>query len=93
MSYSTRLTLLSLSLFSLFSCGTKTPYIQPNTETISETVYASGFVKSVGQYQVFGKANGILEKIWVAKGDLVKKGQVLFSISNDVSALTRAMLN
>ena len=89
MTYATRLFLGSLSLFFLFSCGSKTQFIQPITETISESVYASGFVKSAGQYQVFAKANGILEKSWVAKGDLVKKGQILFSISNDVSALTR----
>lgn len=89
MSYTTRLFLVSLSLYLFTSCGSKTQFIQPKTETISETVYASGYVKSAGQYQVFSKATGILEKIWVAKGDMVKKGQSLFSISNDVSVLNR----
>jgi len=71
----------------LISCGSKQEFVQPTVEKITETIYASGYVKSKDQYQVFSKANGILVKTWIQKGEQVKKGQVLFTISNEVSKL------
>lgn len=71
----------------LISCGSTGEFISPVSEKITESVYASGFVKSKDQYQVFSKANGILKKLLVKKGDLVHKGQVMFVLSNDVSKL------
>lgn len=76
-----------LSIFFLISCEKKQEYTQPTVEKITESVYASGSVKSLGQYQVFSKSSGILQKLWLSEGDFVRKGQVLFSLSNDVSQL------
>ena len=83
----------ALSVFSLFmlaSCGQKQEYTQPVIEKITESVYASGYLKSNEQYQVFAKVNGLLQKIWVKKGDVVKKGQLIFTLSNEVSKLNAA---
>jgi len=74
----------------LASCGQKQEYTQPVIEKITELVYASGYLKSNEQYQVFAKVNGLLQKIWVKKGDVVKKGQLIFTLSNEVSKLNVA---
>jgi HlyD family secretion protein len=71
-----------------FSCKSKVESTLPTRENITESVYASGFVKSNNQYQVFAKSSGVIEKIWVKEGDIVKRGQVLFSLSNQVSKLS-----
>jgi HlyD family secretion protein len=85
-----RYTLSVFSLFMLASCGQKQEYTQPVIEKITESVYASGYLKSNEQYQVFAKVNGLLQKIWVKKGDVVKKGQLIFTLSNEVSKLNAA---
>lgn len=79
--------LLIIFIFLFFSCGSRQEFTQPVTEKITESVYASGYVKSKDQYQVFAKANGLLQKVLVKKGDNVKKGQILFTLSNEVSRL------
>ena len=70
-----------------FACKTKTENTRPTVEKITESVYASGVVKSKNQYQVFSTVNGIIQKIWVKEGDLVKKGDPLFTIENEISKL------
>nr|MBP6314211.1 efflux RND transporter periplasmic adaptor subunit [Chitinophagaceae bacterium] len=76
-----------LSVMALVSCKEKFESCSPSTASITESVYASGIIKSTNQYQVFSKANGIIASIPVKKGDPVKKGQVLFYISNENSLL------
>jgi HlyD family secretion protein len=50
---------------------------------ISESVYASGVIKSRNQYQAFATVNGIIEKLFVSEGDTVKAGMPLLSIANE----------
>lgn len=76
-----------LFLLVLSSCKSKFESTHPTLESITESVYASGIVKSSNQYQVFAKANGIIKTISVKKGDMVHKGQVLFIIANENSVL------
>ena len=78
-----------LLLFILLSCGKKTETTRPQFQNITESVYASGVVKSKDQYQVFATINGILQKRFVQEGDTVKKGTPLFSIPNETSKLMR----
>ncbi|GBL35940.1 UPF0194 membrane protein in asrC 5'region [Filimonas sp.] len=82
-----RYILSPILLLLLFACGEKQEFTMPVTEKITESVYASGYLKSSAQYQVFSKSNGILQKVWAEQGDRVKKGQILFTLSNDVSRL------
>ncbi|MFN8416532.1 MAG: efflux RND transporter periplasmic adaptor subunit [Cytophagaceae bacterium] len=73
-----------LCLFPLMvACGKKSKSIQPTYSEIIESVYASGEVKSKEQYDVYSKTNGLIEKILVTKGQLVKKGDVLIQLENN----------
>lgn len=54
----------------------------PETKNITESVYATGFIKAKNQYEVFGQTTGVIEKIFVQEGSHVKKGAPLFQIDN-----------
>ncbi|MBL7825421.1 MAG: efflux RND transporter periplasmic adaptor subunit [Saprospiraceae bacterium] len=69
------------------ACKKKTESVRPSIEKITESVYASGIIKSKNQYQVFSTVNGLVQKIWVKEGDLVKAGDPLFTIENESSRL------
>ncbi|MGB3079640.1 MAG: efflux RND transporter periplasmic adaptor subunit [Saprospiraceae bacterium] len=84
-----RYCLFLLSLFVLYSCKSKVETISPKRESITESVYASGILKSKNQYQVFATINGLLQKVFVSEGDTVKKGAPLFAILNETSKLNR----
>ena len=81
--------ILLFSLLLFISCKKKVETTHPQIENITESVYASGIVKSKNQYQVFATINGIIQKIYVEEGDTVKKGTLLFSILNEASKLVR----
>lgn len=71
------------------SCSGKRETISPQVQDITESVYASGVVKSKRQYQVFSTVNGIVKEILVEEGDTVKVGQPLFRIFNRTSELNQ----
>ena len=81
--------ILGLSLLVLGGCKETVESISPKKENITESVYASGTLKSKNQYQVFSTVNGLLARVWVDEGDTVKKGSPLFTILNETSKLTR----
>lgn len=58
-------------------------------EPISESIYASGIVKSKNQYQAFVTVNGNIAHVFVAEGDTVKKGTPILSISNEAQRLNK----
>lgn len=74
-------------LLALSACNTPMENTHPITENISESVYASGIVKSRDQYQAFAKITGIIQKIWVTEGDSVKKGDPIALLSNETQKL------
>jgi len=81
--------LMALILFfAVFSCSEKEKYIQPIEESITESVYASGIVKSKNQYQVFASVNGIVENMLVSEGDTVKINDAIVKIVNETSKLS-----
>ena len=82
------LTYISASLI-LFACGKKPESTLPTIETITESVYASGSVESIDQYQVFASVNGIISSVNVAEGDVVDAKTKLFSIFNESSRINR----
>ncbi len=73
----------------LFSCGNKQEKTKPTVESITESVYASGIIKSKNQYQVFASANGLLMQSLVSEGSIVKKGDLLFIIQNNAAQLNK----
>jgi HlyD family secretion protein len=81
--------LFSLGLFSMvLGCTRKQEYITPTSGNITESVYASGIIKSKNQYQVYATVNGLVQKILVKEGEVVKKGAPLLIIQSETSRLT-----
>jgi HlyD family secretion protein len=72
----------------LFSCKKKIERTSPVEEKITESVYASGIVKSDNQYQVFSLVNGLVKEILVSEGDTVKKGDPIIRVSDVTARLT-----
>lgn len=81
--------LLFISALFLFSCGKKTETIKPRVAPITESIYASGLVKSQNQYQAFATVNGIIQDILLNEGDTVKKGTPILTIVNDAQRLSK----
>ena len=69
------------------ACGKRSEKITPALEKISESVYASGIIKSKNQYQVFSTVGGLIQKILVTEGDVVNKGDALFIVQHETSKL------
>lgn len=84
-----KIQLAGACLLFLISCGKKKQTYQALVGPITESVYASGTIISDGQYQVFPKSSGILEKIHFQEGDTVNSKNILFTISNDASKLSK----
>jgi multidrug resistance efflux pump len=80
---------LPVLLLLLVACRKDVEKTSPTLGTITESVYASGLLKSRNQYQVFASVNGLIHSIPVHEGDTVTKGQPIFIIKNDISALSR----
>ncbi len=77
-----------LAIF-LYGCKSKVEKIKPTIESISESIYASGTVKSKNQYQAFAPVNGIVENVFVSEGDTIKKGESILSVSNEAQRLSK----
>lgn len=73
--------------FLILSCKEDVKSIKPTKGPITESVYASGFIKSKNQYKVISAVSGIVSDIFVNEGDIVKKGQPLFKIKNSTIGL------
>lgn len=71
------------------ACNGKPDKIKPVLSAISESVYASGSVKSWQQYQAFATVNGVIQDIYLKEGDTVKIGTPILSIANEVEQLNR----
>lgn len=79
--------LLILTLVLLLSCKKKQESIVVKTNSITESVYASGKIKAVDQYYMYSTVNGVLLNVPVNIGDEVKQGQTIFEIDNTTSKL------
>nr|WP_298934610.1 HlyD family efflux transporter periplasmic adaptor subunit [uncultured Dyadobacter sp.] len=86
--------LVVLCVWMIVGCKQRQKPIRPTQGAITESVYASGILKSKGQYQAFAVVSGIIDSVYVAEGQLVSKGQKLLTITNDQQRLTseRALL-
>ncbi len=78
--------ILLLSTF-FFSCKSKQEKTNPAKENITESVYASGIIKSGNQYQVYSPVNGLLLRQLVAEGDTVRAGEPILIVSNETAQL------
>lgn len=74
-------------LFFLLTCKNKKEHIKPIVSAITESVYATGVLKSDGQYQAFSNVNGSIKDIYVKEGQSVQIGTPLLTITNDLQLL------
>ncbi len=72
-----------------FACKDKVEKTKPTVESVSESIYASGIIKSKNQYQAFSTVSGIINEILVSAGDPVKKGTPLLTISNEAQRINK----
>lgn len=77
----------SFILIAFLSCKKEKESIQVTSSDITESVYASGKVKAIDQYNVYSTVNGVLQNIIVNVGDNITKGQTLLEIDNLTSEL------
>ncbi|MGE0637615.1 MAG: efflux RND transporter periplasmic adaptor subunit [Bacteroidia bacterium] len=83
--------LLLFIAFSVFSCKNKQETVKPERSSITESVYASGVIKSKNQYQVFPSVNGIIDTVLVSEGDSVKAGTPIIIISGKIQKLNKEL--
>lgn len=81
------LLLITFTVTTLLSCGPKQEKIRPSSITITESVYASGIVKSRNQYQVYSPVNGLIQQIFVSEGDTVKKDDPILRVTSETARL------
>jgi len=75
--------LVLVSLFLSFTgCSKKRESIKPHYENMVEAVYASATILPEEYYKVNASISGYLEEVYIREGDFVKKGDLLFVISN-----------
>jgi len=82
-----KFTILVFAALIFSDCQKPSEKVHASVEKITESVYASGVIKSKNQYQVFSTVGGLIQKIWVKEGDLVKKGDPLFTVQNETTRL------
>ena len=70
------------------ACGKKEETILPTEGPITESIYASGILKSQDQYQAFVTVNGIIEHILVKEGDVVRVGQPILQLSSETQKMS-----
>lgn len=80
------LSFLFLAVF-LFSCQSKQEKIRPYESPVTESVYASGTIKSKNQYQVFSAVSGVIKDILVKEGDTVVKDQIIVVLDHKAQKL------
>lgn len=79
-----------LLLFVLLgSCRKEETGIRPELKTITEAVYGTATVLPQDAYTVFSPVGGIIESSNLREGALVKEGDELFRISNQLAALEK----
>lgn len=82
--------LLSGLLFFIFSCSNGSgERISPEVKSITESVYASGNIKAIDQYDAFTNASGPIQEIFVEEGDSVAIGTPLLAVFSEREKLSR----
>jgi multidrug efflux pump subunit AcrA (membrane-fusion protein) len=66
----------------LSACGGKDEGVKPTVKPLVEAVYASGFVVSKDEYEIFPQVEGYVAEKLVEEGDAVKKGEPLYIIES-----------
>jgi len=79
-----------LTLILSFACGKKKESIVVENGSITEAVYGSGKIKAIAQYTACLPVSGIIKKVYVQEGDLVKKGDAILSLDHEAQKVNLA---
>lgn len=79
--------LLSFIVVFISCAGKKEEMIKPIIQNITESVYASGIVKSKNQYEVFSTVSGIISQKLAGEGSIVHKGDTIITLVNETPKL------
>ncbi|WP_229201293.1 efflux RND transporter periplasmic adaptor subunit [Arcticibacterium luteifluviistationis] len=74
-------------LIMLAACQSDQETMKPVTQDITESVYASGVLKSKNQYQAYATVSGIIHDVFVDEGAVVEIGSPLLSILDETQKL------
>lgn len=66
----------------LVACGKERESTKPTHEELVEAVYSSVVIEPVDAYKVNSSITGYIDEVYFSEGDFVKKGDLLFLISN-----------
>jgi multidrug efflux pump subunit AcrA (membrane-fusion protein) len=81
---------ITISSLVLFSCGNDDETsIFPEIGGITESVYASGQILAVDQYDAFTNASGPIQEIFVEEGDSVEIGTPILAVYSQREKLSR----
>ncbi len=80
--------LVLILLLTVVRCSTPPKSYVVKKATITESVYASGNIESMNQYQIFSTVNGVIDSIYVLEGQRINKGQQILKISNEIAQLS-----
>ena len=69
----------------LNACAQKKESTFPQYLPLTESVYSSVIIEAVDLYKVYAVVPGIIDQLLVKEGDLVQRGDTIFSIINDPS--------
>ncbi|GAB4093655.1 efflux RND transporter periplasmic adaptor subunit [Flaviaesturariibacter terrae] len=72
----------------LASCRESEEKIYPQSGPITESVYASGAVRSRDQYEVHATVSGTIQQLYVTEGDPVRAGQPLLRLQQEAQRLS-----
>ncbi len=84
-----KIKLIVVFLILASACKDKREKTKPEFASITESVYASGIVKSKSQYELYSTVNGIIDSIYVSEGDTVHKGDIILVLSNVVQRINK----
>lgn len=73
-----------LLAFAAAGCSQKHTEVRMERKTLTSAVYASGSIVPEEEYKVVSAVDGYLVSAKVKEGDVVRQGQLLFTISNEV---------
>jgi HlyD family secretion protein len=74
----------------LAACKDKQEEIHPVYKELTSAVYASGSLVPEEEYKVVSSIDGYLVQSLVSEGDTISKGQMLFTVSNEVRDVQEA---
>lgn len=78
-----------LTLGFLISCKKEPETTTPKLTSITESVYATGVVKSKNQYQVYPIISGIISEVYLEEGDTVNVGTPILLVSNETQKFVK----